>query len=215
MGVPFMKTVSIVITDDHPIIRNAIKDILRRKDKFRILGEANNGIELLALVKTIIPDIAIIDLEMPKMNGYETISELHTIYPEIKIIAFSGFLNEDNQKRAIKTGADATISKADSNKTLIAALETVMQGGKYHSNVSSSFYTKPLEDKNDALLTRREKQVLTLIAQGKTSRQISEAYNISHWTVDKHRANIRKKLKLNSLPEMVRYAIDNGYIGLG
>lgn len=210
-----MKTISIFIADDHPMIRSAIKNILRKKDKLRILGEANNGIELLALVKKTVPDIAIIDLEMPKMNGYETISKLHTIYPEIKIIAFSGFLNKDNQQQAIKRGADATISKAESSRTLIAALETVMQDGKYHSNVSSSFYTKPLEDKKDALLTRREKQVLTLIAQGKTSKQISEVYNISRWTVDKHRANIRKKLKLNSLSGMVRYAIDNGYLDLG
>ncbi|WP_299977245.1 response regulator transcription factor [Desulfobacula sp.] len=210
-----MKTISIVIADDHPVIRNAIKNILKGKDKFRIFGEANNGIELLALVKKIVPDIAIIDLEMPKMNGYETISKLHTIYPGIKIIAFSGFLNADNQQKAIKTGADSTISKADSSKTLIAALEAVMQGEKYHSNVSSSFYVKPLEDKNDALLTLREKQILSSIAEGKTSKQISEAYNISHWTVDKHRANIREKLKINNLSEMVRYAIDKGYIDLG
>ena len=202
-----MTTIGIAIADDHPIIRDAVITIFRNKVKWKILGEANNGIELLTLIKKTLPDIAIVDLEMPKMDGYETISKISALYPTIKTVAFSGFLNKINQQRAIKAGADATISKTGTRVDLITALEAVIQGEKHHSKEFPNFYTEPLETKH-TLLTRREKQILSLIAKGETSKQISEFYNISHWTVDKHRSNIREKLGFKNLAEMVRYAIE-------
>ena len=202
-----MTTIGIIIADDHPIIRDAVITIFRNKVKWKILGEANNGIELLTLIKKTLPDIAIVDLEMPKMDGYETISKISALYPTIKTVAFSGFLNKINQQRAIKAGADATISKTGTRVDLITALEAVIRSEKYHSKEFPNFYTEPLETKH-TLLTRREKQILSLIAKGETSKQISEFYNISHWTVDKHRSNIREKLGFKNLAEMVRYAIE-------
>ena len=166
------------------------------------------------------PDIAVIDLEMPKMNGYETIRKLRTLYPETKTIAFSGFLNKANQKRAIEMGAHASISKAESPMVFVDAMEAVIKGKQYHSDVSDAYYVSPpdyrpdhiSEKKSDSMLTLREKQILGLIARGKTSREIGQAFNISQWTVDKHRSNIRTKLGHKSLAETVRYAIEWGYI---
>ncbi len=210
-----MKTVAVVIADDHPIIRTAIKNTLKKNDKVEILAEANNGIELLAIMDDVIPDIAIIDLEMPMMNGYETILELHTSFPQVKTIAFSGFLTTTNQQRAIEMGAHATVSKADPSDSLMKALESVINGKTYHATVTTCFDIEGPEDNDNAILTLREKQILTMIAQGKSSKQISEECNISKWTVDKHRANIREKLGLNNLAEMVKYAIEYGYIDIG
>jgi len=207
-----MDTIAVVIADDHPLIREAVKNTLKDNNKIQFSGEANNGIELLELLKTTVPDIAFIDLEMPKMDGYETILQLHNLYPETKTIAFSGFLNAANQKRAIEMGAFASISKTEPNECLVKALEGIIKGEPYHSNVSSGFYIEPATDKQDAVLTLRQQQILSLIAEGKTSKQIGEAYNISQWTVNKHRSNIRLKLGHTSMAEMVRYAIEHGYI---
>lgn len=206
-----MNKIAVVIADDHPIIRRAIRKALRNNDALEFLEDANDGLELMALVKNIVPDIAIIDLGMPRMDGYETIQTLHSQYPEVKIIAFSGFLTQTNQKRAIEMGASATICKTESFQKLIMAFETVINGGTYHSDVGFDISSISLEGKKNMALTLREQQILTLITQGKTSMQISMEYNISKWTVDKHRANIKDKLGLNNLAEMVRYAIENGY----
>lgn len=206
-----MKTIAVVIADDHPIIRTAFKNTFRKNENLKFLGEASNGIELLELVKEQVPDIAVIDLEMPRMDGYDTILELHTLYPEIKTVVFSGFLNAANQQRAINMGAHSSISKAESNKMIIQAIETIIRGERYHSKAFANFYVEPIEDKNSELLTLREKQILSLIADGKTSKQIGEVYSISQWTVDKHRSNIRGKLGLKNLSQMVRYAIEQGY----
>tara|TARA_B100000614_G_scaffold255937_1_gene273683 strand:+ start:61 stop:771 length:711 start_codon:yes stop_codon:yes gene_type:complete len=207
-----MKTVSVVIADDHPLVRKAIKQSFRHKPEVAFTGEAGDGIELLNLIAEKRPDIAIIDLEMPKMDGYKAILKLHTLYPETKTIAFSGFLNDANQKRAIEMGAHASISKNESTQAFVQALEAVVAGEQYHSDVSCTHYVEPPRNNSDGVLTLREKQILSLIAEGKTSRQIGKTFNISQWTVDKHRSNIRTKLGHSSLAETVRYAIERGYI---
>lgn len=207
-----METIAVVIADDHPLIRRAVKNTLKNNSKIKISGEANNGVELLKLMETSIPDIAIIDLEMPKMNGYETILQIHTLYPQTKAIAFSGFLNTANQQRAIEMGAFASISKTETSQDFINALDAVIRGEEYHSNVLTAFHPTPPDREKTASLTLREKQILSLVAEGRTSRQIGETFNISPWTVNKHRSNIRTKLGQISLAEMIRYAIENGYI---
>jgi len=207
-----MKKHSIVIADDHPIIRKAVKRFLLKTASFEVVGEADNGLNLIKIAKQIRPDVAILDLEMPTLNGYETIKKLRKSSPEIKTIAFSGFLTRANQKRAIEAGADATLSKTQSMECLTDALRAVMGGKAYHPEIAAHEYEMPQKDQKDHSLTLREKQILTMIAQGKTSRQISSDCNISKWTVDKHRANIKVKLGLNTLAEMVRYALDQGYL---
>jgi len=107
-----MEKVTLVVADDHFIVRKAIAQILQETE-FELIGEMKNGIELLEFVKKTVPDFAIVDLEMPQMDGYEVISKLHKIFSNIKLIAFSGFLDSHNQKRAIKLGADATVSKSE------------------------------------------------------------------------------------------------------
>ena len=207
-----MKKITVLIADDHPMVREAIKNTFRNNSHVNFLGEDNNGIELIKLIEKSIPEVAFIDLEMPEMNGYDTILELHTKYPEIKSIALSGFLDSVNQQRAISMGALATICKTENTDVFIKAFEAVVDGRNFHSKVSSTFYIEPLKNDKYSLLTLREKQILNLIAKGKTSKQISDTYSISQWTVDKHRSNIKKKLEIKTLAEMIRYAIERNEV---
>lgn len=202
-----MKKIAVMIADDHPIVRKAIIAFFKNSPHIVFSGEADNGFELIELIKKSLPDIAIIDLEMPEMNGYDTILELRTNYPEIKTIAFTGFLDSINQQRAIELGAFSTVSKTESIAILIRAVEMVIEGKTFHSKMISNLYEESTTNDKYSLLTQREKQVLNLIAEGKTSKQISQNYNISKWTVDKHRSNIKEKLEIRNFADMVRYAI--------
>lgn len=207
-----MKKVSVVVADDHSIIRDAMSAVLDQ-DKFELVGKAENGVELMALVDQTLPDIAVIDLEMPAMNGYKAISELNRKFPEVKLIAFSGFMTPPNQKKVISMGASATLSKGEPVSELIKALEIVSRGGVYHSDVSTIFWPEPSSiNEQETPLTQRETQILTMVANGMTSKEIGQAYFISEWTVNKHRANIKSKLGLRSISDLVRYAMDKGYI---
>ena len=205
-----MKIVAVLIADDHPLIRDAVKRLFKDTKEIDIVGEASNGVDLLRLVETTVPDIAIVDLEMPGMDGYETILKLHTLYPGVKTIAFSGFLNDDNQQRAINMGAWGSISKGEPPAEFIRAFEAVVRGDPFHSRDTSGFYVEPPGEKESLkLLTMREKQILMHIAQGKTSRQIGDIFTISPWTVAKHRSNIKEKLGFKNFAEIVRFAIEN------
>lgn len=202
-----MDKIAVMIADDHPIVRNAIRKFFSDRPHIDILGEASNGFELMKLIEKSCPDIAVIDLEMPKMNGYATISELQSHYPQIKTIAFSGFLDSVNQQRVIMLGAFSTVSKGESVNILIKAVEMAIDGKHFHSK-SCDFIPKLAEDENYSLLTSRERQILDFIAEGKTSKQISHILNISRWTVEKHRSNIKEKLGIKTFASLVRYAIE-------
>lgn len=202
-----MKEQKVAIADDHPMVRRALKNAFQGHPYLRITGEANDGDELMELIDKSPTDIAIIDLEMPNRNGYDTILDCHTQYPGVKTIAFSGFLDSINQQRAINLGAFSTISKTESINDFVAAVEITASGQPFHSKVEKFRTISQIERSKSNLLTLREKQILHLIAEGKTSKQISEFYHISQWTVDKHRANIKEKLGIKTLAEMIRYAL--------
>ncbi len=139
-----------------------------------------------------VPDLAIIDLEMPKINGYDAILKIHTMYPEIKTIIFSGFLTPETQKRVIHLGAHSTISKNETHETIIDAFRTIINGNRYHSDVSSGIDQKKFDYFQEDTLTVRENEIVDLIVKGYSSKKIADLLGISKWTVDRHRANIRK-----------------------
>jgi DNA-binding NarL/FixJ family response regulator len=200
--------VGILIADDHPVVRKWLRKAFEKNFQPTFFHEVDNGRELIESVKKKRPDIAIVDLEMPELNGYDSILRLHTEYPSIKIVVFSGFLTGANQDRAIKNGAFATISKSENTSDIMAAFKQIIDGEKYHSAPILCATDRLYTDKSLSVLTEREKQILKMISLGKTSKQISEILNISQWTVDKHRANIKEKLGLKNIAEMVRYTIN-------
>ncbi len=183
---------SLIVADDHPIIRRYLKKAF--KDYFGIeqIIETNDGSALLESLNQTVPDLAIIDLEMPKINGYDAILKIHTMYPEIKTIIFSGFLTPETQKRVIHLGAHSTISKNETHETIIDAFRTIINGNRYHSDVSSGIDQKKFDYFQEDTLTVRENEIVDLIVKGYSSKKIADLLGISKWTVDRHRANIRK-----------------------
>lgn len=209
-----MKNCKIVLADDHPIIRSGIKLMIEKKSNCRVIGEANDGLQLLKILQKLTPNIVIVDLQMPKMVGIEAIWEINRLYPTVKTIVLSAYLDKTNTQRAFSAGASAVVSKASLQTELIKAIETVKNGEVYLSPDVVDYDIDRLFDKNepDNVLTHREIQIVTLIAEGHTSKIIAELMNISSRTVDKHRANVMKKLKCDSIVDLIRHAISRGYI---
>ena len=196
------KEIKIIIADDHPFVRSCFATAVRRHTKITFLEEADNGIDLLKRIEEQPPDLAVIDLAMPKKDGYDAISEIHTKYPQVKIIAFSGFLTPENQHRAISLGAHSSISKTETTKAIGHAIKCILEGEHYHTDVSSVLDIQPAANVSIPL-TKREQQIAELVVQGKSSKEISSIFNISSLTVDKHRANIKQKLGAKNVAEMV------------
>lgn len=197
------REIRIVIADDHPFVRRCFAKIIGKHIGITLLEEADNGDDLIEIINKTVPDLAVIDLSMPRKNGYDAISEIHTRHPQVKIIAFSGYLTPENQKRAIDLGAHATISKTVSTKILDHAIKQVLDGESYHTDVTSSESASPQDGKGSTELTKREQQIADLVLNGKSSKEISALLNISKLTVDKHRANIKQKLGAKNVAEMV------------
>jgi DNA-binding NarL/FixJ family response regulator len=212
-----MAKCKIIIAEDHPIVRQGLKLIIETVDELQVVGEANDGIELLDLLKRMTPDVVVMDLAMPRMQGFEALEEIRRHCPVIRTIVLSGNLHGDNIKRAIKNGASGLVCKSSWGSELIAAINSVRKGGVYLSEGIAGV------DQNTTLLdllawedgrthlSHREIQVLTLIAEGYSNRQIADVMGISIRTVEKHRSNIMEKTGCRNAVELTRYAIKNGF----
>ncbi len=199
--------ISLVVADDHPIIRRYLKRVLREYFDIDPFIETSDGSELLGSIDQMVPDLAVIDLEMPIINGYDAILEIHTRYPDIITIVFSGFLTPEVQQRVIQMGAHSTISKSEPPQAIIHAFDTIINGNRYHSDVSGCIDQKTFNDVLSDTLTAREAEIVDLIVKGCSSRKIADILGISKWTVDRHRANIRKKLGVTNVVDLVRIAL--------
>jgi len=199
---------TIAIAEDHPMVRKAVLDTLEKENWIHTIGAVEDGCELMVLLKKTAPDVVLIDLKMPRMNGYDLIRAITAQYPEIRILVFSGYLNRFSQRRVKTLGAHATICKTESCQTIVRALREVIKGNSFHSKLD--YINRDMAAwENDNGLTGRQNQILDMIGHGKTTREISQYLGISPWTVDKHRSNIKDKLGLRTLAEMIRYAIEN------
>ena len=146
---------------------------------------------------------------MPKIKGYDVILEIHTKHPEITTIVFSGFLTPETQQRVIQMGAHSTISKNETPEAIIEAFRTIIKGNRYHSDVISSIDQKEFDGFQENTLTVRESEIVDLIVKGYSSKKIADILSISKWTVDRHRANIRKKLGISNVVDLVRFVMEN------
>jgi DNA-binding NarL/FixJ family response regulator len=209
-----MELCKLIIADDHPIIRSGIKQLIELNKGFHVIGEAGDGMDLLSLIQGNSVDIVIIDLQMPRMMGFEAIWEIKRRYPKTKFIILSGFLDEENIRNSLSAGANGIVSKASFAKELIKAIETVWKGGVYFSPdiLTSNIvaYSSACLDKT--VLSHREKQIVKLIAEGFTSKEIGTLIGISSRTVDKHRAHIMRKLQIDNIVALVRYAVAKGFV---
>lgn len=218
-----MNKIRIYIADDHAILRDGLKMILLRNEKFEIAGEAGDGKKALDEIEKLKPDIVILDISMPFMTGLEVTRQIKKYNKKIKVIVLSRHDNEIHIKQALQNGANGYILKDYAADELIRAITEVMNGNIYLSpNLVTSIITnthgvlnkKPLKEVglDENLLSDREKQVLKLICEDKTNKNIALILRISEQTVKGHRARIMDKLGIHKSTELIKYGIKNGII---
>jgi DNA-binding NarL/FixJ family response regulator len=178
-----------------------------------ISGEVNDGLELLEFLKSSSPEMVIVDISMPNLRGLEAIREIKRTYPKVKILVLTMHKKKAFVRQALKDGADGFLLKEDAGGELIRAVETIRNGNKYISPLLSDLLASlTLEEEETEVLTRREREVLKLLAEGKRTNEIARALYISPYTVRRHRSNIMEKLGVNNLADLVKYAISQSYI---
>lgn len=208
-----MDAYTIILADDHPMFREGIRKIIERIEGARITGEANDGLELLELLKKSSPNLVILDISMPNLRGLEAIREIKKTYPRVKVLVLTMHKKKEFLRQALRDGADGFLLKEDAGSELIRAMQTVRNGGKYLSPLLSSVLTSlAVEEEKTEVLTMREREVLKLLAEGKRTKEIAAALYISPHTVRRHRANIMEKLDIQNLADLVKYAISQSYI---
>ena len=212
--------VRIVLADDHTILREGLRALLSADPDFEIIGEAGDGREAVRCVEKLEPDLLLMDLSMPRMSGMDAISEIKKRYPETKIIALTVHKTEEYLLTTLQAGVDGYVLKDATHDELVMAIHNVMAGKRYLSpGISEKVIEGYLEGKEDSLtasswqkLSQREREVLKLIAEGYKNKEIAEDLCISLKTVEKHRANLMKKLDLHNAAVLTVYAVQKGLV---
>jgi DNA-binding NarL/FixJ family response regulator len=212
----------ILLVDDHPLFRAGLKSLLVDNPSFQVVGEAGDGQEAIRLAKTLKPDLVLLDISLPDKNGIEVTRELKSLFPEILILIVSMHAKIDYIADALRAGALGYVIKGSAAERLVQGLEAVARGDYFlDSSLSQEVVGRILGlptqeakiiDGRYASLTQREEQILRLLAEGHTAKEIGEKLFISPKTVENHRANIMDKLDLHSTLELIRYAIRVGLI---
>ena len=211
-----MSDYRVILADDHTLFRSGVKRILEEVPEIEVMGEAADGLQLLTLLKEMTPDLVILDISMPKMRGLEAIQEIKASYPQVQVLILTMHKNAEYLSYALGAGAAGFLLKQDADPELIEAITTIRQGRTYLSPAISEVVPdlirrqKPDGTPKD-LLTHREREILKLLVEGKSSREIGELLYISLRTVQNHRANIMKKLKVRGITDLVKYAVHKGY----
>ncbi len=211
--------VRILIAEDHALVRKGLKSLVSSQPEFKVIAEAENGLQALELTRVHSPDLILLDLSMPKMNGLATMRQLKKEHGQVKILVITMHASQDYLIPTLKEGADGYLLKGDDPQELFMAIKAIMNGKAYlSSDLSGQLINSVINPKanqnGDPLvnLTPREKEVFQLVAEGGTNQQIADLLFISPKTVDKHRTNLMKKLDLHSAREVARFAQKNGLI---
>lgn len=204
--------IQVVLADDHDLVRSGIRALLSTVEGVQVIAEARNGNELLQLLESVKPDVVMTDISMPGMDGITAISEIHHRFPDVKVIVLSMYDTVDFVKRAVANGACGYLMKDAPPFELEQALRSVMATGSYFSAAVAQRLLQPSEPTVDDELTTRQVEILTLIAQGKSAKEIAFELGLSPKTVDVHRARIMERLRLNDIASLTRYAVRKGLV---
>ena len=210
--------IRVLIADDHAIVRAGLRTLIKSEPSLELVGEAVGGYEAIELAGKAQPDILVLDLSMPDLDGIAVTKTVRLQFPDLRILILTVHEDEALLREAIKSGASGYILKRAAESELISAIQIIMRGDLYvdpsmvRSLLSDAIKPSPAHRESIEPLTAREKEVLKLIVQGYTNRQIGEELNISVRTVEGHRANLSEKLGLHSRVELVRYAREHGLI---
>lgn len=211
--------IRVVLADDHVFVRDGIKSLLENEANIEVVGEAIDGADALEVVAASKPDLLIVDIRMPNLTGIEVVEKLRSDNNNVKIIMLSMHESEEYVLKSIKAGADGYLLKGSSKEEFLKALHTVAAGGKYFSGDISSILISQLTNSSvslepkqnlgeEMMITKREKEILTLLLSGKGNKEIAEALEISKRTAEVHRFNLMKKLKVKNLMELSNKATE-------
>jgi two-component system response regulator NreC len=215
-----MEQVRILLADDHNILRDGMRLLLERQPGFSVVGEASDGREIVQLTQAHAPDVVVMDIAMPNMNGIEATRRIVEKFPKTGVVILSMHYDESYVIRSLKAGARAYLLKDAMKAELISAIRAVADGRSFFSprisQILQEDYVEALSrkgaDDSYDLLTDREREILQLVAEGKTNKEIADGLNVSVYTVDTHRTHILQKLNLHSVPEVILYAVRKGII---
>ncbi|MEZ4935412.1 MAG: response regulator transcription factor [Saprospiraceae bacterium] len=207
--------IKIIIADDHDVIIDGLTALLSTEKNLQIVGRANNGKQLLEIIKNKPVDLIILDIEMPEMNGVEVTEKLKTIYPELKILVLTMYNSPDFIANLLRHGVDGYILKNSRKNDLLQAINSVVSGRPFYApevtEIMMDSFRQGQSNKEDTPeLTQREIEIVRLIAEEYTSREIGEKLFISFHTVERHRKNIIAKLGVKNVAGLVKYALKNG-----
>jgi DNA-binding NarL/FixJ family response regulator len=207
----------VVLADDHALFRGGVRRILEEIPGVAVVGEAGDGLALLEILKNITPDLVVLDISMPHLRGLEAIREIKKLVPDTAILMLTMHKETDYLSEALTAGASGYLLKQEADPELINAVKTIQSGKTYLSPNLSDLVPDLLRRRHEPggvlkeVLTHREREVLKLLADGKTSKEIAGLLYISLRTVQNHRANIMRKLNFKRTTDLVKYALQKGY----
>ena len=215
-----MTSIRVVLADDHTLIRAGLRMVVTSQPDLTVIGEANDGREALAMADKLKPDVVVMDIGMPSLNGIEACRRIHNSLPKTQVVMLSMHSDEGYVLRALKAGARGYLLKDSAEADLANAIRAVVAGKSFFSpavgKVLLEDYMRKLErtgaEDSFDLLSPREREVLQLVAEGKSSKEIANLLGLSVYTVETHRANVMQKLNLHNIPELILYAVRKGVI---
>jgi two-component system response regulator NreC len=218
--IEFMKRLRILLADDHIVMRTGLRALLERQPNLEVVGESENGRETAELAASLRPDVVVMDIGMPMLNGIEATKTIVSQRPSTAVVILSMHADESYVMRALSAGARGYLLKDSAAADLIGAIQAVSQGKSFFSprvsRILAEDYVRVLEQKGAVdtydLLTSREREILQLLAEGKANKEVATDLNISTYTVETHRSHILQKLNLHNSAELVLYAVRKGII---
>ena len=219
-----MEKVRIVLVEDHTIVRQGIKLLLKLHDNYEVVSEASDGFRALEEVKAVLPDVVILDISIPKINGIETAKQIRKISPDTKIIVLTMYESKEFITRMLDIGVSAYLNKESTDTDLVTAIEATLKGQVFLSPSVSKVLVEQLKGKKSDIqiseadresydtLTDREKTILYLVAEGYGSKEIAKYLSISSNTINNHRTSIMKKLNIHDAVGLTKYAIRMGLL---
>jgi len=215
-----MSEIRIVLADDHTLVRHGLRLMIEREPGLKVVAEASNGKEAVVAVEACLPHVIVMDLAMPMLNGIEAARQIHLKHPTTSIVVLSMHSDESYVLRALKAGARAYLLKDSADADLINAIRAVTEGKAFFSPAISRVlvedYVRQLQQKgvedSYELLTSREREVLQLLGEGKSNKEVAQLLNLSPYTVETHRSNLMEKLNLHNVPDLILYAVRKGVI---
>lgn len=216
-----MKTIQILIADDHELIREGLKIRLEKQEGWKVCGEAANGRQAVELARTLAPDVVVLDVSMPELNGIEATRQIRKAHPLIEVLILTMQESEGLVRDVLDAGARGFVLKTDTSRLLIAAVEALIQHKSFFTGAAAEMVLGGFLDPDRATdageggrvsLTPREREIVQMLAESQTNKEIASQLGVSVKTIDAHRANVMRKLNFYSVTELVRYAIRNKLI---